>query len=96
METVDTNTKPINDSEKMIDVVLDVVAALPVEPTPSPEKVKKSLIVLLKAVFSRLSCIGSSAVQVAHPPTPPVKPVSAKEEPIPDELPPLEPSPEKV
>ena len=51
METVNTNTKPINDSEKMVDVVLDVVAALPVEPTPSPEKIKKSLVVLLKAVF---------------------------------------------
>ncbi len=98
MTPVDTNTKPINDSEKMIDIVLDVVAALPVEPPPSTATVKRSVIVLLRAVFSRLrlNCLGSNAVQVTHPPTPPLKPVPAKEEQTDDELPPLEPSPEKV
>ncbi len=61
-------------------------------------KVKKSLIAVVLKVLKNIfqSCRLANAVHVAHPPTPPLKAVVPTEEPVDNELPPLEPNPEKV
>ena len=72
------------------DVVIDaIVSVAPVSPT-----LRKRLSAFLKSLFLR--CTHTSAVQVAHPPTPPLKHVLVTEPVVVDELPPLEPCPEKV
>ncbi len=93
-------------SEKMVDVVLEKTddvsekiadAVLSVAPVVATVVDKKNFVSLLKSVLKKLlmSCIQSTAVQVAHPPTPPLV-STVKVIPPADELPPLEPSPEKV
>lgn len=96
-------------SEKMVDVVGDAVAPV-IAVVTNRSAWKKTLSSFLKALFLR--CIHTTAVQVVPPPrsgvclqaepgcepppTPPLKPEPVKEEKVVDELPPLEPNPEKV
>ena len=100
MEKVDTVMTTISENAEALasvvsEKVVDVVVA---ESVVVDKQVKKSLIVLVSLALKKIfqSCVRANAVQVAHPPTPPLKPQPAKEEPVVDELPPLEPSPEKV